>query len=88
MYSFIYILIAVIVALSAGVWIYRQNKSNDSFDYMPAIAAGFLWPITVMLFVSTKFLDIFKDVCIQISNSIDEAEAKRLRKETAKSKEP
>ena len=88
MYSLIYILIAVIVALSAGVWIYRQNKSNDSFDYVPAIAAGFLWPISVMLFATLKFLDIFKDVCIQISNDMDEAEKKRLEKEAAKSKEP
>lgn len=88
MYSLIYILIAVIVALSAGVWIYRQNKSNDSFDYVPAIAAGFLWPISVMLFATIKFLDIFKDVCIQISNDMDEAEKKRLEKEAAKSKEP
>lgn len=88
MYSLIYILIAVITALAAGVWAYRQNKSNDSLDYMPAVAAGFLWPITVMLFATIKFLDIFKDVCIQISNDMDEAEKKRLEKEAAKSKEP
>lgn len=88
MYSFIYILIAFITALSAGVWTYRHNKSNDSFDYVPAIAAGFLWPMVIMLWIMSKSLDAFKDMCIRISNDIDEAEKKRLEKEATKSKEP
>ena len=88
MYSFIYILIAFIVAVSAGVWLYREHQAESGVDYIPAIAAGFLWPLTIMLLVLAKFLDVFKDVCIQISNDMDEAEKKRLEKEAAKSKEP
>ena len=87
MYSLIYILIAVIVALSAGVWAYRQNKSNDSFDYMPAIAAGFLWPLTMLFVIFDKFLDMFRNMCIYISNGIDDAKKKSLEKD-AKAKEP
>ena len=87
MYSAIYILIAFITALSAGVWIYRQNYSRDSFDYVPAIIAGCLWPMAIMLWIMSKSLDVFKDMCIEISKRMDEEEKKRLEKD-ANSKEP
>ena len=88
MYSIIYILIAFIVAVSAGVYLYREHQAETGVDYIPAIAAGFLWPVSIVLFAMLKILDEFKNLCIQISNDMDEAEKKRLEKEAAKSKEP
>ena len=87
MYSIIYALIAIIVAPSVGVWLYREYDAYERQDYMLAIAAGALWPITIALCALLKSLDMFKSLCIYISNYMDEAEEKRLRKETAKSKE-
>jgi len=87
MYSVIYAIIAFITALTAGVWIYRQNHSTDSLDYVPAIIAGCLWPMAIMLWIMSKSLDVFKDMCIEISKRIDEDEKKCLEKD-ANSKEP
>lgn len=88
MYSFIYILTAFIVAVSAGVYLYREHQAETGIDYIPAIAAGFLWPLSAALFALAKLLDAFKSLCIQISNGIDEAAEQRLEKEAAKAKEP
>lgn len=80
-------LIAFIVAVSAGVWLYREHQAETGIDYIPAIAAGFLWPMAITLGIMAKGLDMFKDLCIKISNSIDEAAEQRLEKEAAKAKE-
>ena len=88
MYSIIYALIAIIVAPSVGVWLYREYDAYERQDYILAIAAGALWPITIALCVLLNGLDMFKRLCIYISDCMDEAEAKRLEKEASKSKEP
>ena len=88
MYSVIYILIAFIVAVFAGIWLYREHQAEDSLDYILAIAIGLLWPVSAMMFVFVKCLDAFKDLCVCISDGIDDVEKKRLEKEAARSTEP
>ena len=77
MYCFLYILMATIVALLVGIWLYREHNVVESWDYIPAIIAGFLWPISIVLFALLKILDVFKDLCIYISNRIDDAKHKK-----------
>lgn len=87
MYSIIYVIIAFIVALSAGVWLYRTYGYKNGIDYMPAIAAGLLWPLTLLFVIFDQFLDMFRNICVYISNNIDDAKKKSLEKDT-NSKEP
>ena len=83
MFCFIYILIGVLTALGVGVYLYRERGAYDNGDYIPAIIAGLLWPAAAILFAMNKGLELFKRVCIKISDSID-AEKERLEKERLK----
>lgn len=93
MYGIIYFAIAAAAAISVGTCMYRQYRYYDSFDYLPAIAAGILWPIALLLWLLLWLLayglDRFKDICIKISDNIDEVEEKRhLESKAAGSTEP
>lgn len=89
MYSIIYFAVAAVAAISVGTYMYRQYRYEDSFDYLPAFAAGILWPIALLLWLLAYSLDRFKDICIKISDNIDEVEKKHcLESKAAGSTEP
>jgi len=71
-----YLAIAAITAVSHGVYYYRQSKSTDCYDYIPAVICGIAWPFVIVFWLIEVFISCFMSLCIRISNDIDEYEAK------------
>ena len=72
----VYLAIAAITAVSHGVYYYRQSKSTDCYNYIPAVICGIAWSFVIVFWLIEVFISCFMSLCIRISNDIDEYEAK------------
>jgi len=71
MFNIIYILVAVLVAIGLGITIALCDKNAELFLYAMAVAAGLIWPATLVFLLVGLSLELFKLLCIYIANKLN-----------------
>lgn len=76
-----YVLAGILTAVGIGVCMYRDNRHcySDWDDFMPALAAGLVWPIALGIILGILSAMLLRKTCIRLSSIIDSAQAKRAQ---------
>jgi len=76
-----YMLAGILTAVGIGVCMYRSDKHGFSSwdDFMPALAAGLVWPIALGIILGILSAMLLRKTCCRLSDIIDSVQAKRAQ---------